>query len=177
MGLRKGLAMLVAAAIGIQPAIAAAQQTCITEDEVSAMAIYSVPSLVQSVRLRCNGELAPSGFLARRGDALIARYTNLQSSVWPRAKAGLLKFAAGKAEGTAADIGRFANLPDDAVRPLVDALIVQEAAAKLEPKNCGKVERVIEAVAPIEPEVAGTLIGVVLGLVAPENPPICTRRL
>lgn len=178
MVLRTRLAAAAAAALALQPAVAGAQQACITEDEVSAMAIYSVPSLVQSVRVRCNGKLASSGFLARRGDALIARYAKLQSSVWPRAKSGLLKFGAGKARGAPGQVdpSMFATLPDNAVRPLVDALIVQEAAAKLEPSHCGRVERVIEAVAPIDPEVAGTLIGVVVGLVAPNDPPICLAR-
>jgi hypothetical protein len=173
---RKGLAALATAAFALQPAAAEAQQSsCITEDEVSAMAIYSVPSLVQSVRLRCAGELSANGYLARRGNTFVARYASLQNAVWPRAKSGLLKYGAGKARGSQ-DIAMFANLPDNAVRPLVDALIVQEASAKIQTKHCGRIERVIEAMAPIEPEIAGTLLGVVVGVVGPDNPPICSRR-
>ncbi|HYD25793.1 MAG TPA: hypothetical protein VEB68_13460 [Croceibacterium sp.] len=176
MDSRKGLAAAAAAALALQPAVAAAQQTCITEAEVSAMAIYSVPSLVQSVRLRCAGELLSSGFLARRGDAFIARYTGLQDAVWPRAKSGLLKFGARRAGSSGPGIDTFANLPDNAVRPLIDALIAQEVSGKIQPRHCGRIERVLEAAAPIDPEVAGTLIGVIIGLVAPEDPPICPAR-
>ena len=95
------LAAIGAAALIVQPSLASAQsQPCMTEQEVSAIAIYSVPSLVQAVRLRCSGELVASGYLARRGDALAARYVALQPAVWPRAKSGLIKLFAGNASDT-----------------------------------------------------------------------------
>jgi len=171
----KGLTALAAAALALQPIAASAQQTCITEDEVSAVAMYSLPSLVQSVRLRCNGQLSQGGYLARRGDTLITRYAALQNRVWPRAKTGLLKALA---RNTGASQGRqnldmVANLPDSAVRPLVDALIVQELAPKIDVTQCGRIERLIEVASPIDPEVAGTMLGVVAGIVNHKDLPIC----
>jgi hypothetical protein len=35
---------------------------------------------------------------------------------------------------------------------------------------------VIAAAAPIEPQIAGTLIGEIIGLAAPEDQPICSAR-
>jgi len=173
---RTRLAAVAAATLALQPVAAQAQQTCITEAEVSAMTIYSVPSLVQSMRLQCGPALSQSGFLARRGDAFAARYAGLQNAVWPRAKSGLLKYAGRKAGSGSQDISMFANLPDNAVRPLIDALIVQEASAKIERGQCGRIERVMEAVSPIDPEVAGTLVGVAVGLFAPDDQQICPSR-
>lgn len=174
---RRSLTAVLATALAFQPAVAAAQQAaCITEGEVSAMAIYSVPSLVQSVRLRCGAELSANGYVARRGDALIGRYTALQGAVWPRAKSGLLKIFAAKSAQGRQSTEMFATLPDNAVRPLVDALIVQELSPKIAIGNCGRIERVIEAAAPIDPEIAGTLLGVVAGVVNPEQVPICPGR-
>jgi hypothetical protein len=167
------LAAVTAAALVVQPAVAVAQQRCITEDEVSAMAIYSVPSVVQSVRVRCDGRLSSSGFLARRGDAFAGRYAALQNAVWPKAKAGAIKAFAGKGTESSQGIDMMANLPDDAVRPLVDALIVQEVSARIEPANCGRIELAMEGLALLDPEVAGTMLGVVVGIIGPENPPVC----
>ncbi|MEO6042240.1 MAG: hypothetical protein ABIP41_10095, partial [Croceibacterium sp.] len=133
-------------------------------------------SLVQAVRTRCNGQLAPSGFLARRGDAFVSRYAELQPQVWPRAKSGLLKYAAAKANGAQANLAIIAGLPDNAVRPLLDALILQEASARIQAKQCGGIERVIAATAPIDPQVAGALIGNLIGLAAPETQPMCPPR-
>lgn len=172
----KALAAAAAAALVFHPVVAAAQQTCVTEDEVSAIAIYSVPSLVQAVRLRCGAELTASGYLARRGDSLVARYSALQPKVWPDAKSGLLKILAAKSGQGGQNLSILANLPDNTVRPLVDALIVQELSPKIAVKNCSRIERAIQVSAPIDPEVAGTLLGVVAGIVDPEQLPICPVR-
>lgn len=178
MGHRTGLALAAATALALQPAVASAQQSCVTEQEVSAIAIYTVPGAIQAVRLKCGSTLAASGFLAQRGDAFAARFTALQPRVWPRAKAGLLKVLAAKSGDNRArqSLDMVANLPDDAVRPLVDALIVQEISAKIPAGNCRRIELVIQAMAPIDPEVAGGLLGSIVGLVDPAQMPVCQRR-
>jgi len=177
------LALFGAAAFLVQPQLAAAQAACIAEDEVSAMAIYAVPSMVRSMQLTCGPQLSQSGWLARDGGALAARYAGMQSRVWPKAKAGLLKMVNGQvnAQGAvdaqaAQTIATVANLPDQNVRPLVDALIVQEVSAKIPLADCGQIERVMAAIAPIDPEVAGTLIAASAGLFASKAPLICPAR-
>ena len=174
----KRLAAVAAAALVFQPVAASAQQTCVTEAEVSAVAIYSVPSLIQAVRLKCGSELSSSGYLARRGDTLAGRYAALQTRVWPRAKSGMLKVLgsqarAGQGRELMSTVG---TLPDNAVRPLVDAWIVQESSAKIPVTNCRRIEWVIEAMAPIDPEIAGGVLGAIVGLVDPDEMPVCPRR-
>lgn len=169
----KALAAAAAAALAFQPAAASAQQTCLSEQEVSAIAIYSVPGLVQAVRLQCGAQLSANGYLARSGHAFSARYVALQAKAWSQAKTGLLKVLAGQATQGRQNLDMLANLPDDAVRPLVDVLIVQELAAKIPPANCRGIERAMQVAAPIDPEVAGTLLGVIAGIVNPERLPVC----
>lgn len=170
-------AAMAAASLLAQASSAAAQAPrCVTEQEVSAIAIYSVPNLVQAVRQRCASELASTGYLARRGDALSARYVALQPAVWPRAKSGLLKLLGGAANESGTGLDTISTLPDDAVRPFVDALIVQESAPKIALRNCTRIERAIEVMAPIDPEVAGTLLGVLVGFADSERIPVCSAR-
>ena len=174
----RGLAAAVAAALTLQPVAASAQLACVTEAEVSAVAIYSVPSLIEAMRLKCGGELSSSGYLARRGHALAGRYAALQPRVWPRAKSGMLKVlgrqsGAGQGRELLSTVG---TLPDNAVRPLVDAWIVQETSAKIPAANCRRIEWVIEAMAPIDPELAGGVLGAIVGLVDPDEMPVCPRR-
>jgi len=177
-GSTRALATAAAGALALQPIAAGAQQACVTEAEVGAIAIYSVPSLVEAVRLRCGGELSASGYIARRGASLSGRYAALQPQVWPRAKSGMLKILG---SGATAGQGRqlldsVDSLPDEAVRPLVDAWIVQEAQSRIPLQNCQRIEWVVEAVAPVDPEVAGGLIGAIVGLVDPDKMPVCPRR-
>lgn len=172
------LAAVAATALVFQPVVAGAQQVCVTEREASAIAIYSVPGLVQAVKLRCGGELSANGYLARSGDGLVGRYAPIQSRMWPQAKAGLIKLLGGKA-GLSRETQGFDTitaLPDNAVRPLVDALIVQEAAPRIETGNCTRIERVIETVASIDPEMAGGFLGAIAGLVNHSDFPVCQPR-
>jgi hypothetical protein len=178
MNSTKALAAIATAALALQPVAASAQVSCVTEAEVGAVAIYSVPSLVQAVRLKCGSQLSSNGYLARQGNALTGRYAALQNRLWPRAKAGMIKVLGSQ---SANNDGRqlldtVGDLPDNAVRPLVDAWIVQEASARIEGRNCQRLEWVIEAMAPIDPEVAGGMLGAIVGLVDPERMPVCPRR-
>ena len=178
MTVRRILAVASLAALAGQSVAASAQPACVTEDEVSAMAVYSVPNLVEAVRVRCNGQLAPNGFLNRPDNPMRARYATLQTRVWPRAKSGIMKYLAARAGNgqNAQSLGMLSTLPDQTVRPLVDALTVQEASPKIDVKQCGRIERVIELASPIDPETAGNVLGAVLGLVDPKELPICPRR-
>ena len=172
------VAGFAAAALALQPVAASAQATCVTEAEVGAVAIYSVPSLIQAVRLKCGGQLSSSGYLARRGDGLSGRYTALQNRIWPRAKAGMLKVLSNNsanADGRQL-LDTLGTLPDNAVRPLVDAWITQEASTRIATKNCQRIEWVIEAMSPVDPEIAGGVLGAIVGLVDPEQMPVCARR-
>ena len=178
MASRRRLAVALAGALALQPIAAGAQQTCVTDGEVAAIAIYSVPNLVQAMRLRCGGELSANGYIAKRGDALSGRYAVLQPRVWPRAKSGMLKILgaqSGASEGRQM-LDSLGSLPDEAVRPLVDAWIVQETSARIPVRDCQRLEWVVEALAPVEPEVAGGLIGALVGLADSDKMPVCPRR-
>lgn len=167
-------AMAGSAALVVQPQLAAAQEAaCVTEAEVAAMVTYAMPSLVEGTLTRCASELSPGGFLARNGASLAGRYGALRASAWPQAKSGVLKLA-GSDERPADDgLAMIVNLPDNALQPFVDALIVQELAQKITPGSCEKIERVMAALAPVEPAVAGNLVAVIFALADTKEPRVC----
>lgn len=171
---KKALTTLGAAALVLQPTLAAAQQElCITETEIASMAIYAMPGLVKGLHLRCEELLSADGFLARDGDSFAGRYADLQDAAWPSAKSGFMKFVRVKASPDGGEFDLLASLPDEAVRPLLDALLIQKLVTKIAQKDCGKVERVMKAIAPVEPDVAGELIGVIAGLSGLKDPVVC----
>jgi hypothetical protein len=126
-------------------------------DEAAALAVYAVPDLISATRQTCADRLSPSGFLARHGDALAERYADEQDAVWPQARAALFKFASEKAGDK---LQPFATLPDKTIRPLADALIQQEVARKIHPDSCRNIERMAQAISPLEPREAGTILSV-----------------
>jgi len=126
-------------------------------DEAAALAVYAVPDLIAATKQTCAGRLSPDGFLATRGDALAQRYAAQQNIVWPQARAALFKFAATKAGD---QLKSFTSLPDNAIRPLADALIQQEVAQKIHPGSCRNIERLVRAISPLDPQDAGTILSV-----------------
>ena len=132
-------------------------------EEVAALAVYAVPGLIAATSVTCSGRLAQDGFLARRGASLTQRYAAHREKAWPLARQAMFKFA-GSREGD--QLKMFASLPDEAVRPLVDALIEQEAAARIRPASCRNVERMAEALSPLEPPQAGRILGVLFDIAA-----------
>lgn len=155
-----------------------AASACLTEREVAQMAIYAVPSLVEGVRGKCGKTLSPSGFLASKGADFAARYAALQNETWPVAKAAILKFVGGKqAQAKGRDsLAMFASLPDEAVRPLVDAMIAQEIGASLKPAQCTNVERGIQLASVMSPRDSGALIAFVMAMAKPKEPAICPAK-
>ncbi len=156
------LATPLAAAALATLAVAGAAQAApklpdMSGDEAAALAVYAVPDLIAASKQTCAGRLSPDGFLARRGDALAQRYAAEQNAVWPQARAALLKFAAGKAGD---QLKPLTTLPDETVRPLADALIQQEVAQQIHPGSCRNIERLAQAISPLEPGQAGQILSV-----------------
>lgn len=173
----------VAALAALLPAQAQAQaqavKACLTEREVAQMAIYAVPAVVEGVRGKCSARLSPSGFLATKGNSFSAKYAALQNETWPVAKAGVLKFIGAPKSGTAKagdPIAMLAALPDNSVRPLVDAMIAQKVGESVKPEQCGNVERGMQLASVMNPRDSAALIAFVVAMTKPKNPPICPAQ-
>lgn len=153
-----------------------AAKACLSEREVAQMAIYAVPSIVEGVRGKCGNALSRSGFLASKGTDFAAKYAALQNETWPVAKAGILKFVGGKSAKDRESIAMFATLPDNAVRPLVDAMIAQQIGEAIKPANCGNVERGMQLASVMSPRDSGAMIAFVMAMAKPKSPPICPAQ-
>jgi len=169
-------AALAAAAL-VQAPAAMAQQ-CLTAGEVSSLAIYVVPHAIKGVQSGCGTELGSGSWLATDGAGMSARYAALGSEAWPGAKRALLLFASSAtgAEQSQAEpdiTALLAGLPDESLRPLVDAIILQKVAESVKPDSCRSVDRVLEVLSRFEPQDAAELLGVLLSLVDLKDPQIC----
>ena len=70
-------------------------------------------------------------------------------------------------------IAMFAALPDNSVRPLVDAMIAQKIGEEIKPDQCGNVERGMQLASVMNPRDSGAMIAFVMAMAKPKNPPIC----
>jgi hypothetical protein len=150
-------AAAVAALTTAGAASAAPKLPDMSGDEAAALAVYAVPGLISAAKQTCAERLSPNGFLAREGDFLAKRYAAEQNAAWPLARSALFKVAGAKAGD---QLKTFATLPDSAIRPIADALIEQEVAQQIHPGSCRNIERLAEAISPLEPRQAGKILSV-----------------
>jgi len=168
---------LAFAALASATAAQAQTPPCIQPADLADAVVYVMPVAYDAARTSCQGRFAAAGFVAREGDAYIAAFRDRQDKAWPGAFRALKTFMAddGQAKGTkdadmAAMIG---TLPEDALRPFVDALVGQMIAAEIKPDSCGRIERAMELLSPLPSENLGGLVAFIVELGDMKNPPVC----
>ena len=150
-----------------QPTIATAQAgSCLDQDDVADAAIYAMPAIIQSVKGTCGPRLSSRGWLATKGDAYAQRFTAQQAAAWPGTMRTIGALASKSGAGEARQMRTLmATLPPGALRPMVDALIVQELAGEIPVNDCGDIERALELISPLPTQNAGALVGLMLAQV------------
>ncbi|MEP2736375.1 MAG: hypothetical protein ABJP34_08750 [Erythrobacter sp.] len=146
-----------------QPQMAMAQ-SCIEEKDFADATVYALPLIADAFSQKCGSELSADGFMATKGDAFLAPYRAQQDANWPATLKVLKAFGAdgGGPEGVGDLI---ASLPEESLRPFIDAIIGTMVAKDMKLKDCGKIERGIELMSPLPPENVGGLLSFVISLV------------
>ena len=170
--------LALAALASAQAASAQDAGKCLSEREIAQLAVYAVPPLVEGVRGKCARNLSANGYLSKSGDSFVAKYAALQDEAWPGAKSAITKFATGKttSKKDAETFAMIAGLPDDAVRPLVDAMIAQKIGEEVKLGDCGKIERGIQLLSPLGARDSGALVGFIFALVKPDDAAVCPAK-
>lgn len=159
---------LIAASLLATPALA---QTEAARDEddtaaISAAVQFAMPHLIAGVRTRCAPSLSGDGFLAREGDALIARYSRDADAAWPQARALLveeMRADSGESEsGSVADA--FDDMPDEVLKSFVVAFIPSLLAGEIKTEDCSDLEQITAAFAPMPPQNLASLVAGIVRL-------------
>lgn len=165
MPIRARLILALAALLPLEAA--QAQEACLTEPEVAALAGFAMPTVLRGVMKTCQPGLAPNGYLATQGAALVARYGARKTQAWPAARAAFFKL--GKAEDPDAMLV-LSKMPDTALQPLIEGLVGEMTAKPIDAKTCGTYERGIELLAPLPPENTAKLVGMLAALSSNKAP-------
>ncbi|MEO9462992.1 MAG: hypothetical protein ABJ242_09670 [Marinomonas sp.] len=157
-----------------QPQIAMAEE-CVEQADLSATVVYAMPLLGDAVNEKCSKELSPTGFMATKSEAFLAPYRAKQDANWPGAFRLLKMFSKkGKAPSGMGDM--IDSLPESALRPFVDAVIVTMVGKEIKPADCGKIERGIALIAPLPEENVGDLAAFIFDMAEVKNPNLCPYR-
>ena len=167
---------LALAALATSQAALAQQQACVAPADMSDAVVYVMPIAFDAARTACSNRLPRDGFMATRGDAYIEGFRAEQSKAWPGAFRFLKTFMEkdGGEGGSSPEMGAMlSSMPEEALRPFVDALVGQMIAAEIKGDTCGKIERGLELLSPLPTENIGGLVAFLFEMTDMKNPPIC----
>lgn len=136
-------------------ALPANAQTGPSGPEIESAVRFGLPALFNGFQATCSAQLAPDGYVARNADRLVAKFAEGADAHWPAAKAALSTM--GNDQGV--DSAMLAEMPDDALKPFVTALLQQMAASEIKPTQCVDVERGLELIDPLPADNIAGLIG------------------
>lgn len=143
-----GIAFL--SVFGSQPALAAAEKTCVSRAEMHAGIAYFLPVLIQGVQQKCASDLPANAYLKTRGPALIDSYKALSKADSPE-----LTSLIGK-------LGMPPGMPSSATKPMTE-LVSMMVVAKLQEENmkpdtCSTID---EAMALLDPLPAANMVSLI----------------
>lgn len=155
------LALVLAATTLSTQTAAQEAKACMTRAEISGLVQYVAPTAIGSTRTACAAHLAPTGFLATRGQAMIDTYTKGRTSQWPLARAAFAKF---NPNGDAKSAKMMAAVPDATFQSLVDAMVPAMLTSEIKPESCRDIETMLEAMAPLAPGDMGRLVSAIFAV-------------
>ncbi len=152
---------LVLATVLIVLPIQASAQRCVSGAEATAFMSFAMPDVLDGVLQQCRPHLAVSGYFSKSGAGLVEKYRSGQDAHWPVARTAFFKIADGDP-----GVASLKIMPDSVVKPLVSFGATAKATNEIRSDDCSKIERMVEALAPLPPESMATVVSALLEIAA-----------
>jgi hypothetical protein len=145
----------------------AVAQTCVTRAEIAGMMGYAMPAVIGAVRDSCAPHLSDDAFLAAGVEAMIEGYRAVQADNWPVARVAFMKF--GDQDGET-DAAAMAQMPDELLQPLVEAMISTMIEGQIKPGSCRDVDTLVASLAAMSPKQTSDFMAAILALTGDDKP-------
>ena len=175
---RRMIASAIAlAALGTSQTALAQAQMCVAPADLSDAVVYALPIAYDASRTACANRLSANGFMATGGEAYIGQFRAGQNQAWPGAFRVLKTFMASDSAGESgapAEMGAMLSaMPEESLRPFVDALVGQMIADEIKGDTCDSIERGLELISPLPTQNVGGLVAFIAAMTEMKSPPIC----
>ena len=138
------------AAVALLAAPAEAQSRCITTPEAEAMTLVALPDIIQQTGIICATRLPATSLLRRTDSAFFAGYRQAADRAWPDARAAIVKLSDPMIDSL---------LQSEFARPLLTAALAPVLVGRINPADCGTIDRFVTQLAPLPPaNTAGVIV-------------------
>jgi hypothetical protein len=153
---------LFAACVAVPVQVSA--QECVQPAEAQALMQFAMPDILEGIMKQCQAHLTPTGFVAKSGATMVTRYRIGSDAKWPLAKTAFFKIAGKDSSGLAMQA-----MPDSVLKGLITFGVTAKATNEISSDDCGKVERLMEALSPLPPENTASVITLILEIGSSKN--------
>ena len=160
---------------------ASAQQACVEAEDLSDTITYAMPAVYGALQVPCSATFAENAVMANEAGAFVDQFRAMGDVAWPGTLRMLKVFMN---SGENADNGMaeaVAQMPDDALRPLVDAILTQMVVERLtkdmKVSTCADIAEAMELIAPLPPENIAGLAAFLARQADLKNPQICGTEM
>jgi len=172
--------VLVAITAVISGQAAMAQKQCVATDDLADTVTYAMPMLYEAIRGPCSSIFARSPFMANEAGAFIDQFRMRQDASWPGTLRLLKVFMSANAEedgGANAMAQAITQLPEDALRPLADMILIELMNERLtkdiKVSTCADIAQAMELIAPLPVDNITGLTVFLAKQAELNDPPIC----
>jgi len=141
---------LVAIVALLAASSAEAQTRCITTPEAEAMTLVALPDIIQQTGIICTTRLPSSSLIRRTDSEFLGRYRDAADRAWPNARAAIVKLSDPMIDSL---------LQSEFARPLLTAALAPLLVGRINPADCGTIDRFVTQLAPLPPQnTAGVIV-------------------
>ncbi|ANC88103.1 hypothetical protein [Sphingomonas sp. NIC1] len=141
---------LLAVTALLAAAPAEAQSRCITTPEAEAMTLVALPDIIQQTGIVCATRLPATSLIRRTDSDFLARYQSAADRAWPNARVAIVKLSDPMIDSL---------LQSEFARPLLTAALAPLLVGRINPADCGTIDRFVTQLAPLPPQnTAGVIV-------------------
>lgn len=137
--------LMVAAALAAPPP----PRACLTADDAEAVVLVAMPEIIRQTGMVCAARLSNTSLVRQTSGPFLAKYQAAADRAWPNARTAIVKLINPTAEML---------LQSDYARPLLTSLLVPQLVGRINPADCGTLDRLVTALAPLPPRNTANVI-------------------
>lgn len=153
--------LALAASAQVQAAQTQNAVNCLQPAEMHGLVAYFLPTVLDSTVKTCSAHLPADAFLRTKASQLVTTLSAGKDAAWPMAKTAFIKIS-GRGQGDAV----LEKMPEEVLRPFIEAAMTAEVAPSIKAKDCKDVDRIAATLEPLPSDNLVALVTEILNVAA-----------
>jgi len=122
---------------------------CLTETDAQAVTLVALPEIIRETGVVCATRLPNDSLVRKTSGPFLAKYDAEADRAWPTARAAITRMI-----DPMADV----LLQSQYARPVLTSLLVPQLVGRIEPDDCGTLDRLVTQLEPLPPKNTAAIV-------------------